>query len=67
MVTASTNVVYDCATCAEPKYRSARHGDWLHLRADSLCNDDAAPVERRLPIPERFDAQLALLDHVHRD
>jgi len=67
MVTEHTNTVYNCATCGEPKHQSPRHGDWVHLRGDSLCNDDAQPVAVTLPIPARYcpPAQLALLDHVH--
>lgn len=53
MVTEHTNTVYNCATCAEPKHRHHRTGEWMHLRGDSLCNDDASPVEIRLPLPAR--------------
>lgn len=56
MVTEHTNTVYNCGTCAEPKHHDPRHGDWIHLRRDSLCNDDAAPVAVRLPVPVRVTA-----------
>jgi hypothetical protein len=67
VVTEHTNTVYNCATCAEPKGRHHRTHDWMHLRGDSLCDDAAEPVPVRLPVPARYDAQLALLDYVHRD
>lgn len=69
MVTEHTNTVYNCGTCAEPKYRDARHGDWSHIRADSLCEDALDPVPVKLRIPARYlpcpPAQLALLDAVY--
>lgn len=44
-------IVYDCATCAEPKHRHQRTHDWIHLRGDSLCDDASAPVEVRRLFP----------------
>lgn len=67
MVTPATNTVYNCATCHEGKARHYRTGEWWHIRHDSLCDDAQDPVPVRLPVPERYDAQLALLDYVHRD
>ena len=67
MVTEQTNTVYDCATCHEPKALSPRYREWVHIRGDSLCQDAGEPVPVRLPIPARYDPQLALLDYVHRD
>lgn len=53
MVTEHTCTVYDCATCAGPKARHHRTHEWVHIRADSLCDDAADPVPVRLPVPVR--------------
>lgn len=62
MVTKSTNTVYNCATCAEPKHRHHRTHEWIHLRGDSLCSDDREPVVVRLSLPGPRPASDALLD-----
>lgn len=53
MVTENTNTVYNCATCEEPKALSPRYREWVHVRADSLCEDDREPVSVRLTVPAR--------------
>lgn len=53
MVTEHTNTVYNCATCGEGKMLTARYRDWVHIRADSLCDDAADPVTVRLTLPAR--------------
>lgn len=55
MVTEHTNTVWNCAACAEPKSLDNRHGDWVHIRRDSTCDDAAQPVEVRLPVPARVN------------
>jgi len=53
VVTEHTNTVYNCATCGECKHPHHRTREWVHLRADSLCDDAAEPVTVRLTLPVR--------------
>lgn len=46
-------VVYNCATCNEPKYRDQRWHHWAHLRGDSVCDDASDPVAVTLPARTR--------------
>lgn len=53
MVTEHTNTVYNCRRCGEPKQLDSRHGHWIHIRRDSLCDNDGTPQAVRLTVPVR--------------
>lgn len=43
MSTLTRPTTYLCRRCGEPKNQDPRTGDWMHVRGDSLCDNDGTP------------------------